>query len=167
MTKYLYENDKKESATNEIQLIAFALGESEYAVDILKIKSINRMLKIAPLPNSPTFIEGVVNLRGDILPIIDLRKRFGIKNPKNDKKTRFIVFEQNSQETALIVDEVKDVLRIPRDIVEPPPEMALGNVNAKYIQGLAKLGDRLVIILDLDNLLTDEEISDLKNIDAT
>ncbi len=143
-----------------IQLVSFKIGNEEFGVDILKVQEINRMMEITTVPNAPTFVEGVVNLRGRIIPVIDLRTRLGMIKVEHSIKTRIIVVELVDKTVGFIVDEVNEVLRIPRSITEPPPEMVAG-IEANYLTAVAKLEDRLLILLDLEKILDSEEAEQL------
>lgn len=139
-----------------IQLVSFKLGKEEFGVDILKVQEINRMLEITELPNAPEFVEGIVNLRGRIIPVVDLKKRLHLPSKKHDNSTRIIVVELHGKTVGFIVDEVSEVLRIESNITEPPPEMVAG-IEHDYITAVAKLNERLLILLDLNKILTIEE----------
>jgi purine-binding chemotaxis protein CheW len=135
--------------------VTFRLGEEEYALDILAVREINRMMDITRVPRAPDFIEGVVNLRGNVIPVIDLRKRFGLPPRERDKATRIIVTEVGARVVGFVVDTVKEVLRIRSDTVEPPGEIA--GIDAEYIKGVGKIEDRLLILLDVERVLTRRE----------
>jgi len=145
-----------ETGNKIIQLVSFKLGKEEFGVDILKVQEINRMLQITDMPNSPDFVEGIVNLRGRIIPVIDLKKRLKMKEKEYDNSTRIIVVELAGKTIGFIVDEVSEVLRIESNITEAPPDMVAG-INSDYITAVAKLEDRLLILLDLNKVLTQEE----------
>ncbi len=153
--------EKKSELTELLQLVSFKIGEEEFGVDILKVKEINRILKITKVPNAPTFVKGVVNLRGRIIPVVDLRSRLGMPSIEYNGKTRIVVVELENRTVGFIVDEVSEVLRIPRDITEPPPEM-VANVDTDYITAVGKLEDRLLILLDLDKIFNFEEVKQLE-----
>ncbi|MHC5080649.1 MAG: chemotaxis protein CheW [Planctomycetota bacterium] len=138
-----------------LQLVTFRLGDEEYALDILTVREINRMMEITRVPRAPDFIEGVVNLRGNVIPIIDLRKRFGLPAREADKATRIIVSEVDRRVVGFIVDTVTEVLRIHAETVEPPGDIA--GIDAEYIKGVGKIEDRLLILLDVDRILTKRE----------
>lgn len=139
-----------------LQLVSFKLGNEEFAVDILKIQEINRMIEITKVPKSPDFVEGVINLRGKVIPIIDLRKRFGMEVTEHTKNTRIVVVDIDNKVVGLIVDGVSEVLRLPASTVEPPPPIVAG-IDAEYINGVGKLEDRLLILLELEKVLSQEE----------
>jgi len=135
-----------------LQLVSFIIGDEEFGVDILKVQEINRMLEVTRVPNSPPYIEGVINLRGKVIPIIDLRTRFSIPKKECGKDTRIIVIELEGKVVGFIVDAVREVLRIPQSITEPPPHMIAG-IDAEYITAIGKLKDRMIILLDLECIL--------------
>ena len=139
--------------SNLLQLVTFHIGDEEFGVEILKVQEIIRMMGITRVPRAPDFVEGVINLRGKVIPIIDLRKRFGMAAQEHDKHTRIIVIEINKVIVGFVVDSVSEVLRIPANTVEPPPAIISG-IESEYISGVGKLADRLLILLDLDRLLS-------------
>ena len=149
--------EEKRDAKEMLQLVSFKLGDEEFGVDILQVQEIIRMQNITRVPNAPHFVEGVINLRGKVIPIIDLRKRFDLGTHEADKNTRIVVVKINDIVVGLVVDEVSEVLRIPADTVEPPPPIIAG-IESDYIKGVGKLdGGRLLILLDLNKILTKEE----------
>ena len=150
-----------ENYAEMLQLVSFKIGEEEFGVDILKVQEINRVVQITQLPNAPDFIEGVMNLRGRVVPIVNLRKRFGLPAKEYDKNTRIIVVDLNGKTVGFIVDSVSEVLRLSKSVVEPPPDLVSG-IDSEYITGIAKLDDRLLILLDLEKILTAEEKQTLK-----
>ena len=147
-----------------LQLVTFKLGSEEFGVDILKVQEINKMMNITKIPNAPVFIEGVINLRGKIIPIVDLRKRLGL-NQVYDKATRIIVVELDGLVLGFIVDSVTEVLRIPENTIEPPPSMVAG-IESEYIEGVGKLDDRLLILLELKKIFSSPEKKDIENIEV-
>ncbi|MFW5722487.1 MAG: chemotaxis protein CheW [Desulfohalobiaceae bacterium] len=156
-------DDVKKQGTDLLQLVTFRIGEEEFGVDILLVQEIIRKMNITRVPKAPDFVEGVINLRGKVIPIIDLRKRFGLETKGYDKNTRFIVIEINDMIVGFVVDSVSEVLRIPSDTVEPPPPVVSG-LDSEYISGVGKLEDRLLILLDLDRLLSREEQTQLSQV---
>jgi purine-binding chemotaxis protein CheW len=157
------EQEIKRQDAELMQLVTFSIGEEEFGVDILKVQEIIRMMGITKVPKAPGFVEGVINLRGNVIPIVDLRKRFGLEAREHDKHTRIIVIEINSTIVGFIVDAVSEVLRIPANTVEPPPPVVAG-FDSEYISGVGKLEDRLLILLDLDRLLSSEEVDVLAQV---
>ncbi len=139
-----------------IQLVSFKISKEEFGVDILKVQEIIRMMKVTKVPNAPDYVDGVVNLRGKVIPVVDLRKRLAMEIKEHDKNTRIIVIELKDKTIGFIVDEVNEVLRIPKSITEPPPKMVAG-INSEYITAVGKLEDRLLILLDLEKVFGKEE----------
>ena len=153
------ENVQNKNESNELlQLVSFKISDEEFGVDILSVQEINRMLQITKMPNTPEFIEGVINLRGRVIPVLDLRVKLGMPRIEHDKNTRIVVVELKGKTIGFIVDEVSEVLRIPKSITEAPPEM-VGGVNSDYIISIGKLEDRLLILLDLEKIITAGEFS--------
>jgi len=146
-----------------LQLVTFKLENDEFGVDILKVQEINRMMSITKIPNAPSFTEGVINLRGKIIPIIDLRKKLGFIGKDYDKSTRIIVVELDGIVLGFVVDSVSEVLRIPRDTIEPPPSI-IGNVESDFVEGVGKLQDRLLILLELKKIFTNTERKGIEKI---
>lgn len=148
----------KETEKNEeiVQLVSFNIGTEEFGVDILKVQEINKLVQITKVPNAPVFVEGVINLRGRVIPIVDLRTRLGMPKKEHDKNTRSIVVEIEGKTIGFVVDSVNEVLRIPVSITEAPPAIVAG-IDSSYITSVAKMDDRLLILLDLDRILTVEE----------
>ena len=149
--------NQKKQEDELLQLVTFSIGEEEFGVNILKVQEIIRTMEITKVPRAPEFVEGVINLRGKVIPIIDLRRRFGLAPKAHDKNTRIIVIEINNIIVGFVVDAVSEVLRIPASTVEPPPPVVAG-VDSDYISGVGKLQDRLLIMLDLDKLLSSEDM---------
>ncbi|MCX6834876.1 MAG: chemotaxis protein CheW [candidate division Zixibacteria bacterium] len=147
-----------QASSGELQLVSFNIGTEEFGVDILKVQEINRMVEITRVPQAPHYVEGVINLRGKVIPIVDLRKRFGLELKEHDKNTRIVVVDIGGNIMGMIVDSVSEVLRLPANTIEPPPEIVTG-VNSEYIRGVAKLEDRLLIFLDLSRVIDAEELT--------
>lgn len=135
----------------QLQLVTFEVAGEEYAVDILTVQEINRMMPLTRVPQSPPQVEGVINLRGRIIPVLDLRTRFGIAKGDQTEHSRIIVVQIHGRVLGFIVDRVHEVLRIPSSIVEPAPEM-ICSIDSEFVQGVGKLEDRLLILLDLAKL---------------
>jgi purine-binding chemotaxis protein CheW len=149
----------------ENQIVIFELGSEFFGADIAKVESIIKIQPITQLPHAPSFVEGVTNLRGKVLPVIDLRKRFGLPAQEYDKNSRIIVVSVDQIEVGMIVDEVSEVLTVPEGAVEAAPAIAT-TVDSSFIKGIAKLGvngssaqqaERLVILLDLAQVLSMQE----------
>jgi len=146
-----------------LQLVSFKIGEEEFGVDILSVQEINRMSLITKVPNTPHFIEGVINLRGRIIPVLDLRVKLGLLKLEHNKNTLIVVEQLKGQTIGFIVDEVSEVLRIPKNITEAPPAM-VGGIDSEYITSIGKLEDRLLILLDLEKILSLSEYELLENV---
>jgi purine-binding chemotaxis protein CheW len=143
--------------TELLQLVGFRVGGEEYGLNILRVQEIIRLQQLTRVPNAPDAIDGVMNLRGKIIPVIALRKRFGLEPVSADKQTRIVVVEIQGTVLGFIVDSVSEVLRIPSDTVEPPP--LLGKATQDYVSGVGKLDDRLLILLDVDRLMSGDELA--------
>lgn len=146
----------------ENQFLTFSIAQEIYAINILNVVEIIRMIKITPLPETYTFIKGIINLRGKIIPVMDIRLRFSLPEKESDDRTCIIVVHIKDVEIGLIVDAVSEVTEIPTANIENMPDINK-NSSQKYIQGLGKTGDQVKIILDLDRLLFEEQIEKLKN----
>lgn len=149
-----FSNNSK--ADDFLQLVTFKIGNEKFGIDILKVKEIIRMVDITKVPKSPYFVDGVINLRGKVIPIINIRVRFEMKRVKSDSNTRIIVFELGSKIIGFIVDEVNEVLRIPNSSIEKPPEL-ITDIDTKYISSLAIWNNQMIILLDLNKILTISE----------
>ena len=143
-----------------IQVVSFKLGSEEYGVDIAQVQEINRMVAVTHVPRAPQFMEGVINLRGQLIPIIDLRTRFGMPRTEHTKSTRIVVTEVGAKRVGMVVDSVSEVLRLPTDQIEDAPEMITG-VDTEYIRGVGKIEDRLIILLDLAKIISGAEKREL------
>jgi purine-binding chemotaxis protein CheW len=139
-----------------MQLVTFTLGNEEFALDILKVQEINRMVEITKVPKAPNFVEGVINLRGKVIPIVDIRKKFHLNFKESTKDTRIIVVNILGKTIGLIVDSVSEVLRINSNTIQPPPPL-VASLDSDYIKGVGKLDDRLIILLDIDKIFTTGE----------
>ncbi|HSV32346.1 MAG TPA: chemotaxis protein CheW [Atribacteraceae bacterium] len=154
-------------STNEQQLVAFQLGEETYGIDIARVQEIIRLQQITEVPGAPDFVEGVINLRGRVIPVIDLRKRFALAKREDRKSARIIVVEVHPHTVGMIVDAVDEVLRITEDQIEPPSPL-IASIEAEYIRGVGKLPDRLLVLLDLGKVLKKEEkavLADVRGMD--
>src|SRR6516165_1646689 len=141
-----------------IQLVGFRLDNEDYAIAITKIQEIILIKPITRIPQVPDFIEGLINLRGSVIPIVNLRKRFGLLPREVDEETRTIVVNIHDKTVGCIVDAVTQVMRINREQIQPPPLSVLA-VSHQYIAGVARRDDRLVIILDMEKLFGAEELT--------
>lgn len=136
----------------EQQLVVFKLAEEEYAVSILQVQEIKRMTEITRVPHTPEYLKGVLNLRGSVLPVIDLKKRLELPQKEYTEDTRIIIVKTNDIAVGLIVDAVSEVTAVRSEQIEPPQAVS-GNIGENYISGVAKLENRLLILLKLDELI--------------
>jgi len=154
--------------TKETQLVVFQLSTEEYGVPIIQVEEIIRISEITRIPNMPNFIEGVINLRGRIIPIVDLRKRFRLEEKERDERSRIIIGriagageKQEEQSVGLIVDSVAEVLWVSKEMIEPIP-LTISYIDTQYLDGVVKLESRLIILLELSKVLTELEKETLK-----
>jgi purine-binding chemotaxis protein CheW len=149
----------------EKKVIVFALGSEEYGVEVEKVRTIERMQPMTRVPKSLDFIKGVINLRGIVIPIIDLRARFGLEQIDYTDNTRIIIVAAGEYEIGLIVDSANDVIDLDTDNIDNPPEI-VGGIKAKYLDGIARVGEeRLLVLLNLEQVLDKNEIQQLETIE--
>jgi purine-binding chemotaxis protein CheW len=168
--KSIIAKEKKTTAVEDtVQLVTFHVGAEEYGLDINSITEVVRPQKITTLPRMPQFIEGVINLRGTIIPIVDLRKRFGLAEIRDNlRKMRMVITKgaipsspgSRQELLGLVVDVVNEVIHVPKKDIEPAPEAATG-AQADFITGMGKIGERLVILVDITRILSQQERSAL------
>jgi purine-binding chemotaxis protein CheW len=149
----------------EQQLVIFGLGEELFGVDIAAVESIIKMQELTRVPHTPSFVEGITNLRGAVLPVIDLRKRFKLPVVEKTKDSRIIVTNQNNVKVGMVVDLVSEVLTISSESVEPTPPM-ISSVDTAFIVGIAKIESRLVVLLNLERVLSENEQDKLQVLPA-
>jgi purine-binding chemotaxis protein CheW len=149
------DSDKETITANDslIQLVTFKIADEEFGVDISAVREINRTTRMTKLPNSPAFVDGIINLRGRVIPIIDMRKLLDMERRGHDKDTRIIVVEHDDKMVGIVVDAVKEVLRIPSSIVGAPPEIA-SRIGSNIIKSVGRLENRLLILIDIDEIFT-------------
>jgi purine-binding chemotaxis protein CheW len=146
----------------DMQVVSFRVGNEEYGVDIAQVQEIIRMVEITHVPRSPRFIEGVINLRGQLIPIVDLRTRFGMERSPATKSTRIIVTEIGTKRVGIVVDSVSEVLSIAAENIEEAPEIVAG-AGTEYIAGVGKVAERLIIMLDLKLVISGPEKQQLES----
>lgn len=156
-------NAQQTQPGEQLQLVSFMVGDELFAVDILRVHEINRMMALTKVPQSPPGVEGVINLRGRIIPVLDLRKQFGFDAHEADEQSRIIVIEVRDTTIGFIVDSVREVMRINRNIVEPSPQMGT-TIDSSYVAGVAKLDDQLLILLELENLMSNESLGRISGV---
>lgn len=149
-----------------IQLVGFTIGKELFGVDILMVQEIIRAAPITPVPNSPDFVEGVINLRGNILPVIDLRKRLNLFTSEiRQKDTWILILDIQGKITGFIVDSVTEVLKIQENTIEPPPDIITAGLESQYLRGVCDIGTQLLILLDFQRILLQEELRTLQSME--
>ncbi len=148
---------------SERQYVIFKLEEEEYGVNIMNIQEISEYIKCTEVPNSPDFIEGIINYRGNIVPVINLHNKFNINPIVITEDTRIIIFGLDSKQVGLLVDDASQVLTIDDTDIEEPPSIIMAS-GPKFISGIGKVQDNIIVILDLENLLSDKERKELEQI---
>jgi len=138
------------------QLVTFKLGDEEFGMDILRVQEIIRMVEITLVPKMPHYMEGVINLRGKVIPVVNLRARFNKPPGEHSNNTRIVVVNMRDTTVGLLVDSVSEVLRLSEDVIEPPPPIMDGGMDTEYIKAVGRLEDRLLILLDLEKIFTHE-----------
>ena len=151
---------------HEIQVACFRLGDDVFAADIMRIKEIIRLQRLVNLPKSPAFVEGALNLRGSVIPVVDLRKRFDLPTAPHNRNTRLLIVTVGKQVLGLVVDEVTEVISVPVRDVKPPPQVS-GGVGAEYLVGVCIAGASLIMLLNLDRILTDRESDELTRLEVS
>ena len=150
----------------EKQYVVFNLDKEEFGIDIMNVKEIIPYQESIQIPKSPDFIEGIINYRGNVIPIINLRKRFNLDIGDMTKDTRIIVISLEEKEIGFVVDEASQTLRLNEEQIDPTPDV-ISDVDRRYIIGVGKVDEsRLVIILDLEKILSDEEIDEINNLEV-
>ena len=161
--------DKSESNEDEgmLQLVGFDIADEHFGVDILIVQEIIRSATVTAVPNSPEFVEGVINLRGNIIPVVDLRKRLYLYTEENEGKRAWIlILNINDRVVGFIVDQVTHVIKVPEESVQPPPEIVISGLESQYIQGVCELGDDLLVILNFSRVLFSDEYHMLRELES-
>jgi purine-binding chemotaxis protein CheW len=149
---------QSKASTGEQQIVVFDLAGEKYGADFNAVREIVRMQSITSIPQAPHAIEGVINLRGKVNPVMDLRKRFGLPVSEETKDSRIVVVDIGEQDIGLIVDAVAEVNRIPSDLIEVPSSVVMSS-ESDYISGIAKFGDQMIILLDLNKVITTTDLA--------
>ncbi|MCC7012245.1 MAG: chemotaxis protein CheW [Planctomycetes bacterium] len=158
MSTTLRETGGASAALDNDQFLTFRLASEEYAVPILRVQEIKGYSAVTPIPNAPSYIKGVMNLRGTVMPVLDLRAKFGFEATEFTKFTVIIVVNVGAKVVGLVVDGVSDVLKFDHDAIEPPPTLG-GDLDTSHLTGMAKQGERLVALLDLERIVGLESLS--------
>jgi purine-binding chemotaxis protein CheW len=162
---YLNKETDQEEKEKLMQLVGFVIGREMFGVDILMVQEIIRETPITPIPNAPDFIEGVINLRGNIIPVIDLRRRLNLRNAEApDGNIWIMILNVEGRVTGFIVDSVTQVLKVPGNSIKPPPDIVVSGLHSQYITGVCRIDQRLLILLDFDRILRVDEIKKLREI---
>jgi purine-binding chemotaxis protein CheW len=159
------ESKESQAAAPEqtLLMINFTVGGDEYAVEIQKVREVIDFREITQLPKAPGFVKGIIKLRGEVIPVIDLRERFGIAQEGHSALTSVVIVEIGRKAVGLVVDNVRHVIRVaPSDLAPSPP--FIGGLSGRYVNGVAKLGQRLIVVLDMDKILTTDELNELSSL---
>jgi len=144
------------------QFVIFRLGDEEFGMDVTNIMEIARITKITRVPHTPDFIEGIINLRGSLSTVINLRKRFGFEPKEIDANSRIIIAELEDKPVGMLVDAATEVLRIPVSDIEATPELATTEISKEFLWGVGKVENRLIFLLDLKQVLAKKDLEELK-----
>jgi purine-binding chemotaxis protein CheW len=144
------------AAVPQVQLVTFRLGGEEFGLDVFQVHEILRYEEPTPMPKAPAFVEGVLDVRGLLVPVVDLRKRFELHELRYDEETRIMLVDYHGERLGLIVDEVSEVMRVAETAVTAPPQYVKG-LAAEFIRGIVRLESRLVVLLDLEKILSSQE----------
>ena len=146
----------RQAAVPQVQLVTFRVGGEEFGLDVFSVHEILNFQQPTPMPRAPEFVEGVLDVRGTLVPIVDLRRRFETPEVVYDDDTRIVLVDFNDERLGLVVDSVTEVLRAPETAVSPPPAYIRG-LAAEFVRGIVRVGERLVVLMDLDRILSSEE----------
>jgi purine-binding chemotaxis protein CheW len=159
-------DDKAYAVDMEMQLVAFNVGAEEFGVDVKKVEGVIALVDITRMPRAPHFVEGIINLRGQIIAVVDLASRLGIEAGEHGPATRIVVVEAMEVKVGLIVDS-PEVINIKEEDIEASPALIGGDIESSFIKGVVKMGERLLILLDVDRVLSDEERLDIGEMDTS
>lgn len=143
-----------------LQFVTFRLGDESYGINVMQVQEVLRVTEIAPVPGAPDFVLGIINLRGNVVTVIDARLRFGLPSKEPDDATRIVIIEAEQQVFGILVDSVAEVVDLARSDIEAAPNVG-NEESSRYIQGVASMGDELLIVVDLNKLLTEDEWSEV------
>ncbi|MCP4153317.1 MAG: purine-binding chemotaxis protein CheW [bacterium] len=155
---------RREKKRTAFKFISFYIGGEVFGIDVMKVQEVNTMQEVRPIPRAPAFIEGMLDLRGEMIPIIDFRKRFALEESDRDSGTRIIVTEVENNLVGLIVDSVAKILTVEAENLKAAPPMLDYVVDARYISGVVSLEERLLIVIDPEHILSREELLALKQV---
>jgi purine-binding chemotaxis protein CheW len=146
-----------------LQMINFTVGGDEYAVEIQKVREVINFREITQLPKAPSFVKGIINLRGEVIPVIDLREKFGLSHEEYSAMTNVVIVEIGRKAVGVVVDSVRHVIRVAASDLAPSPPF-IGGLSGKYVNGVAKLGERLIVVLDMEKILSASEMIALRSL---
>lgn len=153
-------------SSENLHLVTFELSGEEFGVDIMQVSEVIPVPRITRIPQSPEYVEGLINLRGKILVVVDLNKRLEFSSKKTDSLSRIIIVEVKDTVVGMLVNSAKEVMSLPLSSIQPPPEMIKSKINAEYLRGVGKIGNRLLILLNLAKVLGEEEIEELSELSS-
>lgn len=156
---YALEKVGAEAKNELIQLVSFSLDNEEFGVEVLRVREIIRMIPITHMPNAPYHVEGIINLRGKVIPVVSMRKKFNMMELEENSHTRIIVMDVNGALMGFIVDSVSEVLRVAASEIQPPPQVVSSGIGEDCISGVINRGEQLLIMIDLEKLVPQEEAS--------
>ena len=149
--------ESNNNAGELIQLVSFKLDNEEYGIEVLKVREIIRMIPITHMPNTPSYVEGIINLRGKIIPVVSMRKKFGLMEQDICSQTRIVVMDISGELMGFVVDSVSEVIRISGSEIQPPPNVVSGGIDQECITGVINQSERLLVLIDLEKLFSHEE----------
>ncbi len=151
------QQDGEDESSEMRQMVSFRLGEGDYGIGIKFVREINRLTNVTHIPTAPSFVEGIINLRGLIVPVVNLGLRFGLARTEHSKDSRVVVIESEGHTMGLVVDAVSEVLRIPNSEIDPATNMSSGGIDISFVEAVGKIGERLILILSPERLFSEEE----------
>ncbi len=159
MTSLAKDNSKVEDI---IQWVTFRLADEVYGINVMQVQEVLRLSEIAPVPGAPAYVMGIINLRGNVVTVIDTRQRFGLPAQEADDSTRIVIIEVNGQVIGILVDSVAEVVNLSSSEIETTPNLGNeDNANSKYIQGVYSRGDKILILVDVNKFLSDTELNEV------
>tara|TARA_Y100001960_G_scaffold100317_1_gene107739 strand:- start:1781 stop:2290 length:510 start_codon:yes stop_codon:yes gene_type:complete len=147
-----------------LQLVIFSLLGEEFGVSIHDVREIISNTQITPVPQAPSFVEGVINLRGQIIPVVDLRKRFNLEENTDKTEVKVVIIEVNDNVLGLVVDSVSEVLNIPSDSIKAPPALVANGIGAEYIKGIGQYNEKMIILIDLQKVFSADELRSVSDL---
>lgn len=160
----IIQQTEDDESSSTLQVVSFKLGEGDYGVDIKYVREINRLTNVTQIPTAPAFVEGIINLRGLIVPVVNLGLRFGLARTEHSKDTRIVVIESDNHTLGLVVDAVSEVLSIPESEIDPASNMSSGGIDISFVEGVGKIDERLILILSPERLFSEEEKEQLADL---